>query len=155
MWNKIRRPLALFPQRENRKVATSIADIIEYDIEEVTKSYLDSAFRSTRTNEAYLFFQNEYVVLNYYAPRTTDDWVVNGPLYIQNGLHSLVGTFFAAYGIDVAFGCHGGDDESFIFGRNLCAKINKILEGPKTIRQMFPFFKGTEFEGGVDAAFES
>nr|GEX56340.1 putative zinc finger, CCHC-type [Tanacetum cinerariifolium] len=57
--------------------------------------------------------------------------------------------------VDAAF---GGDDESFIFCGNICAKINyasvttndKILEGSKTIKKMFPFF-----EGGVDAAFES
>ncbi|GJY17758.1 retrovirus-related pol polyprotein from transposon TNT 1-94 [Tanacetum coccineum] len=131
-----------FPQREKREVATSNVDIIEYYIEGMNtiKSYIDSAFRSTRTNEAYLFFQNEYVALNY-APGTMNDRVVNDPLYIPNGFHSLVGTPFAAYGIDTAFGCHGGDDESFIFFGSICATINyalgttndKILEGPKTI----------------------
>ncbi|GJY35925.1 hemopexin fold protein [Tanacetum coccineum] len=149
MWNKIRRPLALWYTRRTRaNIPKSFHRIRNFNPITPTR------FAKLEENEAY-GSSSEYVVLNYYAPRTTDDWVVNGPLYIQNGLHSLVGTFFAAYGIDVAFGCHGGDDESFIFCRNLCAKINKILEGPKTIRQMFPFFKGTEFEGGVDAAFES
>ncbi|GKD92393.1 hemopexin fold protein, partial [Tanacetum coccineum] len=158
-----------FPQRENRAlekraVATSNTDIIEYYIEGMTTitSYIDSAFRSTRTNEVYLFFQNEYVLLNY-APGTTNERVVNGPLYISQGFHSLVGTPFAAYGIDAGFGCHDGDDESFIFSGSICAKINyapgttndKILEGPMTINQMFPFFQDTEFEKGVDAAFES
>ncbi|GKD04954.1 hemopexin fold protein [Tanacetum coccineum] len=92
------------PQRENR----------HYDVAEVHESYLDSAFRSTRTMNA-------------------------------------------------AFGCYGRDDESFIFCGNICAKINyapgttndKILEGPKTIGEMFPFFEGTKFEGGLDVAFES
>ncbi|GKB23603.1 hemopexin fold protein, partial [Tanacetum coccineum] len=152
-----------FPQRETREVPTSNADILQYDIEDgVDKRYLDSAFRSTRTNEAYLFFHNEYVVLNY-APGTTNDRVVNGPLYIQNGFHSLVATPFAEYGIDAAFGCHDDHDESFIFSGSICAKIDyapgttndKILEGLKTIRHMFPFFKGTKFQGRVDAALES
>ncbi|GKA71396.1 hemopexin fold protein [Tanacetum coccineum] len=106
-----------------------------------------------RTNEAYLFLQNEYVLLNY-APGTANDRVVNGPVYIPNGFHSL---------IDAAYGCHGDRDESFIFFGSICAKIDyasgttndRILEGPKTINQMFPFFKGTKFENGMDAAFES
>ena len=45
----------------------------------------------------------------------------------------------------------------------MCAKINyapgttndKIIEGPKLIHEMFPFFKGTKFRVEVDAAFES
>ncbi|GJR86343.1 hemopexin fold protein [Tanacetum coccineum] len=122
-------------------------------------SYIDSAFRSTRTNEVYLLFQNEYVVLNY-ASGTTNARVVNGTRYIENGFHSLFGTYF---GIDAAFGCHGVDDESFIFSGEFCAKINyapgttndKILEGPCLIDKMFPFIKGTEFNFKVDAAFES
>ncbi|GJZ60672.1 multidrug resistance-associated protein 6 [Tanacetum coccineum] len=65
--------------------------------------------------------------------------------------------------MNAAFGCHGGDDESFIFSGEFCAKINyapgttndKILEGPCLIDKMFPFFKGTKFNFKVDAAFES
>ncbi|PWA99293.1 albumin-2 [Artemisia annua] len=148
-------------QRANIPVALSKAELDR--IEGLTnESYIDSAFRSTRTNEVYLFFQNEYLVLNY-APGTTNARVVNGPLYIHNGFHPLFGTEFAEYGIDAAFGCHGGHDESFIFSIDFCAKINyapgttnaKILEGPKLIDEMFPFFKGTKFESMVDAAFES
>ncbi|GJX90081.1 multidrug resistance-associated protein 6 [Tanacetum coccineum] len=105
---------------------------------------------SPETNEAYLFFHNEYVVLNY-APGTTNDWVVNGPLYIQNGFHSLVATPFAENGIDAAFGCHDDHDESFIFSGSICAKIDyapgttndKILEGPCLIDKMGAnMFKG-------------
>ncbi|PWA61135.1 albumin-2 [Artemisia annua] len=122
--------------------------------------YIDSAFRSSRTNEVYLFFKNEYLVLNY-APGTTNARVVDGPHYIHNGFHSLLATEFADHGIDAAFGCHGGHDESFIFSIDTCAKINygtksaKILEGPESIGKMFPFFKGTKFGSTVDAAFES
>nr|GEY97894.1 hemopexin fold protein [Tanacetum cinerariifolium] len=105
---------------------------------------------------------NEYVVLNY-APGTTNARVVNGPRYIVNGFHSLVGTYFGEYGIDAAFGCHGGDDEAFIFSVEFCAKIkyapgttnDKILKGPDLIGEMFPFFKGTNFTANLDAAFES
>ncbi|GKD23103.1 retrovirus-related pol polyprotein from transposon TNT 1-94, partial [Tanacetum coccineum] len=113
-------------QREKKEVAESKAErerTFKYYFEEVLtiESYIDSAFRSTRTNEVYLFFQNEYLVLNY-APGTTNARVVDGPLYIQNGFYSLFGTLFAEYRIDAAFGCHGGDDESFIFSGELCAK---------------------------------
>ncbi|KAK3136350.1 hypothetical protein QOZ80_5BG0432380 [Eleusine coracana subsp. coracana] len=91
---------------------------------------------------------------------------VRGPHLIGTGFHSLAGTGFGEYGIDAAFGCHDRFDSWFsspnsdamIFSGNLCARINYALDGsgdfivvgPKTIRQMFQFFKH-----GVDAAFES
>lgn len=140
--------------------------IIEYYIDGVTQidTYIDSAFRSTKKNEAYMFFNKEYALINY-APGANNDFLINGPLLIGDGFPSLAGTAFAEYGIDASFGCHDGSDpsEAFIFSGNLCAKINfapgttddRIIEGPKTIKQMFPFFKGTKFENGVDAAFES
>ncbi|KAH7833526.1 hypothetical protein Vadar_007174 [Vaccinium darrowii] len=125
------------------------------------ESYITAAFRSSRKNEAYLFIMNEYVVLNY-APGTTDDKVVKGPVFICDGYQSLTGTAFAEHGIDSAFGSHC-KDEAFIFSGNLCAQINyapgttndKIIKGPMTITAMFPLFKGTVFESGVDAAFEA
>ncbi|KAI8560650.1 hypothetical protein RHMOL_Rhmol04G0274200 [Rhododendron molle] len=125
------------------------------------ESYINAAFRSSRKNEAYLFMMNEYVLLNY-APGTTDDKVVKGPLFICDGYRSLTGTAFAEHGIDSAFGSRYGD-EAFIFSGNLCAQINyapgttndKIIKGPMTINAMFPLFKGTVFENGVDAAFEA
>ncbi|XP_073106751.1 uncharacterized protein [Elaeis guineensis] len=125
------------------------------------ESYINAAFRSSHKNEAYLFMKNEYVLVNY-APGTTDDRVVNGPLLICDGYPSLTDTAFGEHGIDCAFGSHYGD-EAFIFSANLCAHINyapgttddKIIKGPMTIAAMFPFFKRTVFESGVDAAFES
>lgn len=126
-----------------------------------SESYIDAAFRSSRTNEAYLFMKKEYVLVDY-APGTTDDKVLNGPLFICDGYPSLAGTAFAEDGIDCAFGSHDRN-EAFIFSGNLCAQINyaphtandKIIKGPMTITAMFPFFKGTVFKNGVDAAFES
>ncbi|PWA84934.1 albumin-2 [Artemisia annua] len=156
-WSKM-----LERQRAKRKVPVSKAEQDRMDEMLTIESYIDSAFRSTRTNEVYLFFQNEYLVLNY-TPGTTNARVVDGPLNIPNGFHSLFGTKFAYHGIDAAFGCHGGHDEAFIFSGDTCAKINyapgttndKILEGPELIDKMFPFFKGTQFKSMVDAAFES
>ncbi|KAF7145291.1 hypothetical protein RHSIM_Rhsim04G0165600 [Rhododendron simsii] len=158
---RIYRPPALF-ERENQQVPIDstttnwyAGDVANYE------SYINAAFRSSRRNEAYLFMMNEYVVLNY-APGTTDDKVVKGPLFICDGYRSLTGTAFAEHGIDSAFGSHYGD-EAFIFSGNLCAQINyaprttndKIIKGPMTITAMFPLFKGTVFESGVDAAFEA
>jgi hypothetical protein len=150
---------------QKRSMDTNDDELVDYYTEEVTDVdyYIDSAFRSTRRNEAYIFIKGQYVLINY-APGTTGDRVVNGPHFIGSSFHSLVGTVFAEYGIDAAFGCHDRDDnEAMIFSGNLSARINYapgttddwIIEGPKTIRQKFPFFKGTHFEGGIDAAFES
>ncbi|CAK9139962.1 unnamed protein product [Ilex paraguariensis] len=124
-------------------------------------SHIDAAFHSSCENEVYLFMKNEYVLVNY-APGTTNDKVLYGPLLIGAGYPSLKGTAFADPGIDCAFGSHH-KDQAFIFSGNLCAQINyaphssndKIIKGPMTITEMFPFFKGTVFESGVDAAFES
>lgn len=126
-----------------------------------SESYVTAAFRSSRRNEAYLFSENEYVLVNY-APGSTGDRVLNGPLLVRDGYPSLAGTAFAEYGIDSAFGCHDGD-EAFIFSGNLCAHTNYapgttrdfIIRGPTTIAAMFGFFKGTPFQSGVDAAFEA
>ncbi|KAG5552008.1 hypothetical protein RHGRI_010180 [Rhododendron griersonianum] len=124
-------------------------------------NYINAAFRSSRRNQAYLFMKNEYLRLDY-APGSTGDEVLNGPLRISEGFPSLKNTAFAEPGIDCAFGSHHGD-EAFIFSGNLCARINyapgttndKIIQGPMTIIQMFTFFKGTVFESGIDSAFES
>ncbi|RDY05206.1 hypothetical protein CR513_10990, partial [Mucuna pruriens] len=123
-------------------------------------SYLDAAFRARSKNEAYLFMKNMYVLENY-APGTTDDKIVNGPLLIRDGFPSLIGTPFAEPGIDCAFDTDY--NKAFIFSGNRCALIDyapgttadKILSGPMRIPDMFTFFKGTVFERGVDAAFKA
>lgn len=125
------------------------------------EGWIDAAFRSSRTNEAYLFMKNKYVLENY-APGATDDHVVNGPLPISSGFPSLAGTVFADVGIDCAFGVPN-TNYAFIFSGDLCAKIDyapgttddRIIQGPITIAEMFPFFKNTIFDKGLDAAFES
>uniref|UniRef100_A0A0D9W2E0 Pierisin-like domain-containing protein n=1 Tax=Leersia perrieri TaxID=77586 RepID=A0A0D9W2E0_9ORYZ len=145
-------------------------EVNDYYTEGVTAldNYIDSAFRSTRKNEAYIFIKEENVIMNY-GPATRDDKIVSGLRYIGSIFRSLVGTAFAEHGIDAAFGCHDNDSffcarsEAMIFSSNLCARINfaprttrdRIIQGPKTISQMFSFFKGTSFEKGIDAAFES
>lgn len=126
------------------------------------EGWIDAAFRSSKVNEAYLFMKNEYIQENY-APGTSDDFVVKGPLPISSGFPSLTGTLFADVGIDCAFGVPR-TNYAFIFSGDQCAKIeyapddttnDRIVQGPMTIAQMFPFFKNTDFEKGLDAAFES
>lgn len=125
------------------------------------ESYINAAFRASASNEAYLFMRNEYVLVNY-APGGTNDRIINGPLLICDGYPSLADTAFGEYGIDCAFGSHD-KTEVYIFSGNLCALINYapgttndwIIQGPMTIASMFPFFKDTVFEDGIDAAFEA
>lgn len=125
------------------------------------ESYINAAFRASATNEAYLFMRNEYVWVNY-APGSTNDRIINGPLLICDGFPSLADTDFGEYGVDCAFGSHD-NNEAYIFSGNLCALINYapgttndwIIQGPMTIASKFPFFKGTVFEDGIDAAFEA
>ncbi|KAL7235296.1 hypothetical protein ACSBR1_018739 [Camellia fascicularis] len=158
------RPSATSSVREKRQVSTNRnSDTTNWYAGAVVNvdSYINAAFRSSRTNEAYLFMKNEYVLVDY-APGKTNDQVLNGPLFICDGYPSLAGTAFAEHGIDCAFGSHD-TNVAFIFSGNLCAQIDyaphttndKIIKGPMTITAMFPFFKGTMFKNGVDAAFES
>ncbi|XP_027364780.1 uncharacterized protein LOC113871888 [Abrus precatorius] len=161
------RPLTIVifrPQRQKRQVLGSENDddAMNWYADKVANAqgYINAAFRSSRTNEAYIFMRNEYVLLNY-APGTTDDKIVNGPLLICDGYPSLTATAFGEYGIDCAFNTDG--NQAFIFSSNLCALIDyapgttddKILSGPMAIAAMFPFFKHTVFENGIDAAFRS
>ncbi|KAF7106024.1 hypothetical protein CFC21_106789 [Triticum aestivum] len=152
---------SMWPYR--RSLGTTNDVPIEYYAEGVAHiaSYIDSAFRSTYWNEVYIFIKEKYVLVNY-APGSTNDRILNGPHYIGDSFPFLVGTAFAEYGIDASFGSHSSV-EAIIFSGNLCARINfapkttggYIVEGITTIRQMFPFFRGTVFEKGIDAAFES
>uniref|UniRef100_A0A803LLB1 Uncharacterized protein n=1 Tax=Chenopodium quinoa TaxID=63459 RepID=A0A803LLB1_CHEQI len=142
---------------------TTNCSMIEWYTDGVSKSegYIDAAFRSSRTNEAYLFMKNEYLLLDY-ATGSSDDRVLNGPFLIPYGFHSLKGTAFGDYGVDCSFGSDNKYEAS-IFSGNLCARMNyapgttndRITSGPMTITKMFPFFKNTNFQNGVDAAFES
>ncbi|KAL2921169.1 Albumin-2 [Bienertia sinuspersici] len=125
-------------------------------------TYLTAAFKSVTKNQAYMFMKKEFVIEDY-GPGTTRDTQVYGPHNIGEVFSSLKGTVFAEQGIDSAF----ASDENgvaYIFSGNTCAKWyyaadnsshDAILEGPKPIAAMFPFFRRTMFETGVDAAFES
>jgi hypothetical protein len=127
----------------------------------MTKSgYTNAAFRSSRNNEAYFFINDKLLLLDY-APGTSNDKILYGPVLVRHGFPSLDNTKFGSYGIDCAFDTD--NDEAFIFYQSLCAKIDyaphsdndKIISGPMKIAEMFPFLEGTVFEHGIDAAFRS
>lgn len=147
-------------RREKRDASDDIVDWYTDSVADLP-GYINAAFRSSRENEAYLFMQNEYVLVNY-APGTAGDWIVTGPLLICDRFPSLRGTAFGEYGIDCAFNSQHGN-EALIFSGNLCAHIDyapgtmndKILKGPMTITAMFPFFDRTVFATSIDAAFTS
>ncbi|XP_058726892.1 albumin-2-like [Vicia villosa] len=156
-------PLPPPGERQKRQVSNTDSEAaLKWYGTDVTNalSYIDAAFRSSYTNEAYIFIKNEYVLLNY-APHSTGDKILNGPLLICDGFPSLIGTAFGEYGIDSAFDTD--DNKAFIFSTNLCAYMDyaprttddKILSGPMKITDMFPFFKNTVFESGIDTAFRS
>lgn len=75
------------------------------DVAKIESYNIDTAFRSSRANEAYLYMSNKYVMLNN-APGTTNDRVMNRPLLICDGYPFLRGTAFGEYGINCAFGSH-------------------------------------------------
>nr|AGL46982.1 lectin [Cicer arietinum] len=122
--------------------------------------YINAAFRSSQNNEAYLFINDKYVLLDY-APGTSNDKVLYGPTPVRDGFKSLNQTVFGSYGVDCSFDTD--NDEAFIFYEKFCALIDyaphsnkdKIILGPKKIADMFPFFEGTVFENGIDAAYRS
>lgn len=159
--NRLQKRSVMTTEKSNNKNNASGTSIWYAERVPNIDSYINAGFRSYYSGEVYLFMRNEYVLLDY-APGTTKDKVLNGPHLICDSFPSLRNTAFAEYGLDCAFGSHDSK-EAYIFTGNLCARINYaprtkddyIIKGPMTIAQMFPFFKGTGFDNGVDAAFES
>ncbi|KAJ9134882.1 hypothetical protein P3X46_032127 [Hevea brasiliensis] len=88
--------------REKREVSYDVIDWYTDKVADVG-TYINAAFQSARNrDEVYLFMKNEYVLVNY-APGTTNDRVINGPLLICDGFPSLTDTAFAEFGVDCAF----------------------------------------------------
>ncbi|GLJ08516.1 hypothetical protein SUGI_0090310, partial [Cryptomeria japonica] len=119
--------------------------------------YIESAFNFTDTEEAYLFIADKCLLINY-APGTTDDKIIKGPLSIADAFPCLNDTIFAS-GIDAAFtAC---TNEAYIFRSNIYAHIRftkdggDIIWGPIRITDGFHSLKNTVFENGIDAAFAS
>ncbi|KAM7489044.1 hypothetical protein LguiB_026528 [Lonicera macranthoides] len=96
-----------------------------------------SAFSADATNEAYIFKGDNCARISY-APGTssTDDYIINGPMSIDDFIPSLGNTIFATR-INVAF-------TSFL--------ENEPLHPPDIMK---PIYLGTVFEDGLDAAFSA
>lgn len=144
--------------------SSSNDDPLEWYSQGVTniETYLDAAFRSSVQDEAY-YIQKKRVAHVNYDPTGNADKILDGPFFFYDMFHSLKNMPFGHHGVDCSFASHN-PDEAYIFCGNLCALINyapqsknddKILQGPTTIACMFPFLKGTIFEGAIDAAFEA
>eukprot|EP00268_Persea_americana_P024246 TRINITY_DN2369_c0_g1_i1.p1 TRINITY_DN2369_c0_g1~~TRINITY_DN2369_c0_g1_i1.p1 ORF type:complete len:503 (+),score=48.64 TRINITY_DN2369_c0_g1_i1:532-2040(+) len=120
--------------------------------------YIECAFNFSNSEEAYLFIADQCLQINY-APGTTNDKIIKGPMSIGDGLPYLRDTIFAS-GIDAAF-TSSKENEAYIFRNNIYVLINfvkdggRIIQGLKMITDSFYSLKGTIFEHGLDAAFAS
>ncbi|KAM7519775.1 hypothetical protein LguiB_018737 [Lonicera macranthoides] len=118
--------------------------------------YVDCAFNFKDKVEAFVFTIDQCLHINY-APGSTSDYIINGPMCIGNLFPSLKDTIFAS-GIDAAF-TSSAKDTAYIFRSNIYAVINfvsgNITGGPKKITDGFYSLKNTVFEHGIDAAFAS
>ncbi|OWM76579.1 hypothetical protein CDL15_Pgr005543 [Punica granatum] len=98
--------------------------------------------RSIRQNEVYLFMGKQYA-LEDYAPGTTDDRIINGPLLISNGFPSLQRQPDRS-GLLVT-----RRDEAYILKGKSYALINfargtHIINGPKDIVANWPSLAGIQ-----------
>ncbi|KAL9324748.1 hypothetical protein ACSQ67_009605 [Phaseolus vulgaris] len=120
--------------------------------------YIESAFRSSRTNEVYFFFRNKYMRLYYTPgqPTRIDDKILTDLRWIRDDFPSLKGTEFGAYGVRCSFDTEG--NKAYIFCNKICAYIDyandKILS-ISTIDRMFPVLENTLFDNCIDSAFRS
>ncbi|RWR84636.1 albumin-2 protein [Cinnamomum micranthum f. kanehirae] len=100
--------------------------------------YIECAFNFSNSEEAYLFIADQCLQINY-APGTTNDKIIKGPMSIGDGLPYLKDTIFAN-GIDAAF-TSSRENEAYLFRNNIYALINfvedggRIIQGPKRIHR--------------------
>ncbi|KAK7354975.1 hypothetical protein VNO80_14220 [Phaseolus coccineus] len=127
-----------------------------YSGDEKIVGYIESALRSSRTNEVYFFLQTKYMRLYYTSGQQIqlDDKILTDLRSITDGFPSLVGTKFEAYGVKCSFDTEG--NKAYIFYNNVCAYfdyVNDKILSYTTIDDMFPVLKNTVFEDGIDSAF--
>ena len=122
------------------------------------ESYVDSAFRSSSTNEVYFFLQDKYMRL-YYIPgqqTQTDDKILRDLDWICYDFPSLEHSSFAAYGIKCSFDTEGY--KAYLFSECYCVYFDyandKILSFC-AMDVMFPVLENTVFENDIDSAFRS
>jgi len=121
----------------------------------MSSQVIDTAFRSSKPNECYVFKNKRFAVVNY-APGAKKDHVVKKPIHTSDGFPFLDETPFEKL-VDCAFETEG--TQAIIFSGKQCAKIDfapdsdtDLLDGPVPITTMFHCLKGTFLENGIDAA---
>ena len=139
------------------KGPTSIGDLLPYLKDTIFASGIDAAFTSSLENEAYIFRNNIYALINFVKDGGR---IIHGPKKITDSFYYLKGTIFE-HGIDAAF-ASSKENEAYIFKGDQCAVI-KFAPGttknyritPKRIAAYFPSLRGTIFQDGLDAAFSA
>ncbi|KAE9455862.1 hypothetical protein C3L33_12234, partial [Rhododendron williamsianum] len=116
---------------------------------------IDCAFGSHHGDEAFIFSGNLCARINY-APDTTNDKIIQGPMAIMEMFHFFKGTVFES-SVDSAFESTVSD-EAYLFKGNQYALINyndPHLIAICHITEGFASLKDTVFESGIEAAFAS
>lgn len=132
------------------------------------ESYIDAAFRSSCTNEVFMFTGFHYFVVKYdaqsYSHKEANEnhVITKSPLLLIDAFYELYGcTGFRERGVDAAFGCYG-TNKAFLFSRTWGAKIEydsdnegQVLE-LQSMEGWFMSPDDTKFSRGhLDAACES
>ncbi|KAJ8437591.1 hypothetical protein Cgig2_005342 [Carnegiea gigantea] len=148
-----RRLLETKAKLTTRQSPPSLVQYYTYGVTE-EHNYLDSALRSSTYGEVFFFIQEEYVIVNHDLG-AADDYVVDGPGFIPYKSQYLHHTAFSEHSIACAFG-YSGVSKGFMFSGKQHYGRSAIVEGPKTIAQMFLFLYYTrlKFDKGLDVAFE-
>ncbi|MGD7201687.1 hypothetical protein, partial [Ralstonia pseudosolanacearum] len=113
---------------------------------------IDSAFTSSNKNEVYMFKDDSCLILDF-----VNDKIIEPLKPITDFFKKLENTPFE-YKINAAFATHK-PNEAYIFSGNQCALFNfkedEFVIHPKKITSCFPKLVGSDFGGGLDAAFMS
>lgn len=107
--------------------------------------------------QAYFFCGTQYTVIHY-APGTTDDYIVQTPRSIAGNWPSLAGIGFTK--IDSALPNPDNSDEAYFFYQDRYALVkvkpgttdDKIVNGPKWVRDEWPSLKAAKFYGPEPSA---
>ncbi|CAO2825288.1 unnamed protein product [Amaranthus hypochondriacus] len=132
------------------------------------ESYIDAAFRSSCTNEVFMFTGFHYFVVKYdaqsYSHKEANEnhVITKSPLLLIDAFYELYGcTGFRERGVDAAFGCYG-TNKAFLFSRTWGAKIEYDSDNEGQVLKLqgmegwFMSPDDTKFSRGyLDAACES
>ncbi|KAM7486063.1 hypothetical protein LguiA_002072 [Lonicera macranthoides] len=116
---------------------------------------VDCAFNFNNQVEAFIFTVDQCLIN--YAPSTTKDFIIKGPMSISDFFPSLRNTIFAT-GTDATFTSFT-KYEVYVFRSNIYMLLNFVtgntIGRPKKITDGFYSLKNTIFEHDIDPAFAS